>query len=216
MKKAVKRVITSLTVFFITLFTLQVVFAGTFGDVVPGDWYYDAVEQLAVDGVFDAKDQFRPNDTVNRAELVKIVMLAIDGMRNFEAPEAPTFKDVPKDAWYYDYVEAAVSFDVIDGYADKNGNPTGYFGPGDKVTRSQAAKILVEAFAYPDNLNIIFSFADVNRGDWFYEYVTTAYNYHLFDGYGNGYFGPNDNITRAQMAKVTFQGMKEAEVRFSK
>ncbi len=215
MESIFKKVFASLSVAGIMFLSIGTAFAGTFGDVVPEDWYFTAVEELAVDGVFDANDQFRPHDLVNRAELVKIAVLAIDGMRYFDAPETPTFKDVSPDAWYYDYVEAAVSFGIIHGYTDVHGNPTGFFGPGDNVTRAQAAKILVEAFAYPTRLEPPSPFTDVIRQNWFYEYVTTAYNHQILSGYGNGYYGPYDSVTRAQMAKMTHQGMRDAEIRFA-
>lgn len=215
MKSIIKRIIASISLVGIMFFITEPVSAGVFGDVVPEDWYFTAVEELAKAGVFDSEDHFRPHDTINRAEFVKIAVLAIDGMRQFQAPETPTFKDVLPDAWYYDYVEAAVSFGIIHGYADAYGNATGFFGPSDNVNRAQVAKILVEAFAYPASLNPPSSFHDINRKKWFYEYITTAYNYQLFSGYDNGYFGPYDLITRAQMAKVTYHGMKDTEDRFA-
>ncbi len=210
-----KRLIASVSAIVVMFFAVNTSFAGSFGDVVSEDWYFTAVQELARAGVFDAKDQFRPYNTVNRAELVKIAVLAIDGMRYFDAPETPTFKDVSPEAWYYDYVEAAVSFGIIHGYADVHGNPTGFFGPDDNVTRAQAAKILVEAFAYPTRLEPHSPFIDVTRQKWFYEYVTTAYNHQILSGYGNGYYGPYDSVTRAQMAKMTYQGMREAKIRFA-
>ena len=215
MASVFKKVFATASAIVIMLISAGPAYAGAFGDVVPGDWYFEAVQDLALWGVFDANDQFRPHDIVNRAELVKIAVTAIDGMRYFDAPESPTFKDVSPDAWYYDYVEAAVSFGIIHGYADVHGNPTGFFGPDDNVTRAQAAKILVEAFAYPTRLEPSSPFVDVDRQNWFYEYVTTAYNYQILSGYGNGYYGPYDSVTRAQMAKMTHQGMIEAKIRFA-
>ena len=50
---------------------VSVVFAQTFNDVPTDAWYYDYVEQLVNDGVIDVNDNFRPNDALNRAELVK-------------------------------------------------------------------------------------------------------------------------------------------------
>ncbi len=46
------------------------------------------------------------------------------------------------------------------------------------------------------------SFLDVHPGDWFYDAVTWASAQGLMVGYGNGYFGPNDYLTRAMVIQV--------------
>ncbi len=48
------------------------------------------------------------------------------------------------------------------------------------------------------------TFPDVHEGDWFYEYVTDLATRGIIDGYLDGNFGPNDNITRAQVSKLLF------------
>ena len=121
----------------------------SFGDVPEDSWYRPYVEQLVSDGVFDEGDLFRPADPVNRAEFVKIVITAIDGLDGYDVPPTPTFDDVAEDAWYYAYVESAVQLEIVNGYTDAQGNLTGLFGPNDTVTRSAAAKILVGAFDIP-------------------------------------------------------------------
>lgn len=42
-------------------------------------------------------------------------------------------------------------------------------------------------------------FLDVTPGSWYYSNISTAYDRGLMSGYGNGYFGPEDQVTRAQM-----------------
>ncbi|MBN1258185.1 S-layer homology domain-containing protein, partial [Candidatus Peregrinibacteria bacterium] len=111
----------------------SVAIARAFTDVPTDAWYAGYVQQLVDDGVFDAGTNFRPNDNLNRAELVKIVVTAIDGLSGYEAPATPTFDDVAANAWYYDYVEAAVQLGIVNGYTDAAGNLTGKFGPGDTV-----------------------------------------------------------------------------------
>ncbi len=178
-------------------------YTSTFQDVQPEDWYFDYVEQLVDEGVFDIdQDNFRPNDPSNRAELVKIVMVAIDGLVDYQAPATPTFDDVAPGAWYYDYVEAAFQLDIVSGYTDAAGNPTGKFGPGDTVNRAAATKIILEAFAIPMDTNLPAIFPDVQPADWFFNYVMNAYNHYIVNGYGNGDFGPHNFLTRAQAAKL--------------
>ena len=175
----------------------------SFKDVPCEAWYFDYVEQLVDQGIIDdAGDYFRPNDPLNRAELVKIIITAIDGLTDYEAPATPTFDDVPVDAWYFDYVECAVQLGIVSGYTDAAGNLTGMFGPGDTVNRAVIAKWLVNAFAIPTTLFPESPFSDVTPSDWYHDWVLTAYNQSVIDGYADGTFGPSDLIYRAQMAKL--------------
>lgn len=51
-------------------------------------------------------------------------------------------------------------------------------------------------------LAYVMTFADVIEGDWFYDGVKYSYDNDLMSGYGDGYFGVNDPLTRAQFATV--------------
>ena len=50
----------------------------TFGDVPPTHKYANVIETAAVDGLIDSGGNFRPNDAINRAEVAKIIVNAID------------------------------------------------------------------------------------------------------------------------------------------
>lgn len=51
-------------------------------------------------------------------------------------------------------------------------------------------------------LAYVMTFSDVIEGDWFYDGVKYSYDNDLMSGYGDGYFGPHDPLTRAQFATV--------------
>ena len=64
------------------------------------------------------------------------------------------FTDVPGGAWYEKELNAIMdaqtmmgSNNIIAGYADSKGNPTGEFGPKDSLTRAQVLKMILEAAA---------------------------------------------------------------------
>ena len=211
MFKSLKRVLATASTLALLVTNGGVALAQTFKDVPTDAWYYDYVEQLVDDGVVDAGNAFRPNDSLNRAELVKIVITAIDGLADYEAPATPTFDDVPTNAWYYDYVEAAVQLGIVEGYKNAQGNLTGKFGPSDIVNRAAATKILVNAFSVPTTLSPASKFSDVKSGAWFYDFVVTAYNQSILDGYANGKFGPSDPVTRAQVAKLVVNAQNPTE-----
>lgn len=181
---------------------VQTVMAGTFTDVPADHWAYEYVEQLVEDDVVDPADTYRPDDALNRAELVKIAVLAA-GLE-IDTSDGPSFPDdVAEDAWFYDYVETAAKNGVVEGYRDADGALTGLFGPGDTVNRAQATKIMVGAFGLAENVECAPNFEDVASADWYYTFVETAYHNCIVDGYGDGSFGPGDAVTRAQMAKIT-------------
>lgn len=211
MFKSLKRVLATASTAALLATNVGVAFAQTFQDVSTDAWYYDYVEQLVDDGVVDAGNKFRPNDSLNRAEMAKLVVTAVDGLADYSAPATPTFDDVPKSAWYYDYVEAAVQLGIVEGYTDASGNLTGKYGPADTLNRAAATKILVNAFAVPTTLNPGSIFPDVNSGAWYYDYAVTAYNQSILDGYDNGKFGPGDVVTRAQVAKLMVNAQNPME-----
>lgn len=142
---------------------------------------------------------------INRAELVKAVITAIDGLADYEAPATPTFDDVPVDAWFYDYVEAAVQLGIMSGYTDASGNLTGMFGPGDSVNRAAMIKVVVNAFAVPTTLSPASPFSDVLPSAWFHDYVLTAYNQGLFAPSQDGLFHPGDTATSCFLNEVIWQ-----------
>ena len=72
-------------------------------------------------------EYFRPADSLNRAELVKMVITVIDGLKGHTPPPTPTFDDVPPGAWFTNYIEAAATLGIITGYADAQGNLIGLF-----------------------------------------------------------------------------------------
>ena len=113
---------------------------------------------------------------VTRAEFTKDLIIKIDGLAGYEAPATPTFDDVPADAWYFDYVEAAVQLGIVTGYSDAQGNLTGMFGPGDQLNRAEFIKVVITAidgladYQAPPTA----TFDDVSSGDWYYNYVEAA------------------------------------------
>lgn len=185
-----------------------------FIDVPKTAWYADYVNELRDQGIVNEADYFRPADSLTRAELVKMVIEVL-GVRP-DAPQKLTtvFKDVPLGLWFSEDVRVAVSLAIVSGYTDaKNGNITGFFGPGDKITRAEAAKILVRAFNLSTQSEVTPTYSDVKEGDWFENYVMVVSQNGVMSGYGNGKFGPSDPVTRSQMAKMLVLSAKASTVK---
>ena len=120
---------------------------------------------------------------------------------------APSFSDVPDNAWYGPSREACVSYvveeDIMTGYAG-----TDLFGPDDTLTRAQAVTTLYRMITGdPDGLTSNpasyaahneSGFADAQGG----VYYTAALNWAAAEGIAQGYdgfFRPNDPVTREEL-----------------
>lgn len=106
------------------------------------------------------------------------------------------FGDVPSSDPFYSVIQSMYCSRVISGYSD------GTFRPYDYTMRAQIAKIVVLAFGFETNTAGGPHFADVPRGNEFYNYIETAYNLGLVSGYENRQFRPWENVKRGQIAKI--------------
>jgi hypothetical protein len=106
------------------------------------------------------------------------------------------FSDVGEEDWFYPYVRYMYCEGVVSGY------PDGTFRPNASTTRGQTAKIVTLAFGFDINTEGGPHFSDVGEVSTFYPYIETLYNLEVISGYGDGTFGPNNTITRGQIAKV--------------
>lgn len=107
-------------------------------DVLPTDWIaQDGLLERAVAAGLIGRDavDFRPWDTLTRAEVVTVIYRAA-GEPAYT--EGAGYADVAADAWYRDAVLWAQAASVASGYGDGSGA----FGPDDAVTREQLAKML--------------------------------------------------------------------------
>lgn len=175
--------------------------AQTFSDVATTDWFYNDVEKLVLLEVIDGtQEAYRAADNVNRAEVAKMIITAFD--IPLETPAFQTFSDVPKDQWYYQYVETMAMNGIAIGYIDENGNLTDTFGPQDPITREQAAKMIVLGASMAINTQCGAVFSDVFTSMWSSEFINTLYANSAIDGYEDGTFGPARNINRAEIARI--------------
>lgn len=107
------------------------------------------------------------------------------------------FSDVVEGAWYYD----AVKFVNRSGLMSGIGN--GVFSPSSNLSRAQLAQILYNSAGNPKTTGS--SFTDVPVGQWYSNAIAWAADQGIVSGYGGGRFGPNDNITREQLAVILWR-----------
>lgn len=112
---------------------------------------------------------------------------------NVNIPEEPTaveFNDI-SGCWAETGIEALAESGIIAGY------PDGAFKPDNNITRAEFTVILVKAFNLQAEDGKLF--ADT-AGHWAQDYIATAQVLGIANGYDDDYFGPDDLITREQMA----------------
>ena len=106
------------------------------------------------------------------------------------------FKDVSVDNWYYSAVKDVYSKKYM------SGTTSTVFSPSSKVTRGMLVTILhnMENKPYVSGKS---KFSDVqNSKDYYYVAIKWAAKNNIVSGYSNGKYGPNDPITREQLAVI--------------
>ena len=106
--------------------------------------------------------------------------------------QAP-FSDVPAGYWASSVIDEVYSRGFVSGY------PDGTFRPHKSITRAEFVTILVKAFKLPVVSDIFF---DDTARNWARDYIGTAYHAGIAAGYSDNSFGPDDPITREQMAMM--------------
>ena len=108
-----------------------------------------------------------------------------------------TFIDVKEGDWFYEAVQFVVSSGMM------NGTGNNSFQPGINLSRSMIATILWRLEDAPTGDSA--RFTDVPNGQWYTDAVNWAAANDLVNGYGNSTFGPEDDITREQMAAILYR-----------
>ena len=161
-----------------------------------GHWAKDYILTLKTLGILSGYPDgtFKPNQPINRAEAVKIILFAND-LEEYSAPEY-YFPDVESNQWYRTYLDIAVINDIVEGY------PDGTFRPGNQITRAEFLKMAVAATQTEFVTDLSNDFTDVSTSDWFHDYVSHAYIIGIVSGKDATHFAPHDSITRAEASKI--------------
>jgi hypothetical protein len=125
---------------------------------------------------------FDTDDNVSRCQLIAAAMDK-RGIFSGIPEDNPTFQDVPSDHWCYEYVENAVNYGLVHGYADDEGNLLGIFRPDDLLSRAETVKFILDAFDFDPTVDDDYNpFSDVDPDAWFADYVNHAYAQDIIDG----------------------------------
>lgn len=108
------------------------------------------------------------------------------------------FGDLTAAAWYHDGVHYCLENGLMRGVSG------GKFLPDGSTTRAQLVTILWRLEGSPKTTGAV-RFGDTAGGAWYTEAVRWAAGCGVVKGYDNGCFGPNDAVTREQMAAILYR-----------
>lgn len=170
-----------------------------FTDVEFGDDNAEAISYLESNGIVSgySDGSFRPNNPLNRAELMKILVEGA-GYDPSESDYANCFPDVGTD-WYAKYVCFAEDQGWVEGYDD------GTFRPDAYVNKVEALKMILEVFDIWGLDSDSKVYEDVEMYQWYTWYVYTAYYYGLLEEEAGSYYYPSHEITRGQVSENLYR-----------
>ena len=112
------------------------------------------------------------------------------------------FADVSENDWFYDDVVFAYANNLIKGTSDVT------FSPNEPMTRAMFITVLWRICGEPEALGKSNPFSDVSENLWYTDAIIWAASENIVSGYGNGYFGPTDIMTREQMVLTLYNYAK--------
>ena len=142
---------------------------------------------------------FRPDSDMTRAEAAAIFARLISEEKGESISGKTTFSDVSSNDWYASELGYLEKYDIIKGYED------GTFRPDTPVTRAEFTAMTVRYYdlfnevKYPANTT---KYTDVNGSYWAVKDISFATNEKWLNGYADGTFKGDSNITRAEVVTV--------------
>lgn len=178
-------------------------FCGGFWDVPSDSPFCEAIRLMFFRGIFTGypDGSFQPYAPINRAETVKVVLLALDYNILSDDGTNLGYWDVIPRSWYMPYLRTAQREGVATGY------PDGAFRPGGHINRVELLRVFLEASdinvphcnvqPYPDTPIQL----DTR---WYMDYVCFAKAYGLMGTDANGNFNPAQPMTRGDVAMLFY------------
>ncbi|MCD8179968.1 MAG: S-layer homology domain-containing protein [Firmicutes bacterium] len=133
----------------------------------------------------------------------KVIGIILSAAVALSCTSALAFSDLPTTA----DTELMERLGIISGYSD------GTFKPDETITRAEAVKIVaamrgandenVESLAQDNDT----AFSDVDEDYWAYDYIMYAEETEIINGFGDGTFRPDENVTTDQMIKMLMQAI---------
>ena len=142
---------------------------------------------------------FRPNGNMTRSEAAAIFARLIAEAKGETISGKSSFKDVASGEWYASYVAYLEKYDVIKGYADNT------FRADNQVTRAEFVAMSVRYYDLFSDLPTVSNtkkYSDVSSNYWAVKEISVAKEIGWLNGYADGTFRGDNEITRAEAVTV--------------
>lgn len=175
-----------------------------FSDVGKDNKYYFAINFLKEKNIIKGYDDgtFRPDQTINRAEALKIIFLSRDLLGLPGGNETKiSFPDVKNNDWFAGFVKKAVDLKIVEGYQD------GTFKPANQITAGESLKIMMTGLIKNYQLSDVKEnpFTDVIVDQWYTPYLADAKNLQFIEANEDGSYSPNRSMSRGDFAEAIYR-----------
>lgn len=157
------------------------------------------LDKLTVtDGSGKTVSTVKKSDTVYTFTMpASAVTVGVSYVKATETPSKTKFSDVSANDWF------ASAVDYVTGKGMMNGTADNTFSPKANTTRGMVVTVLYRLENQPSTSAA--SFTDVASGAYYANAVAWANANGIVSGYGSGKFGPNDKVTREQLAAILYR-----------
>ena len=145
----------------------------------------------------DKKEQKSPFKAEAAYRYVETEAVPVSGCPKDETCPVSKFSDCDAKAWYHDGVHYALDNGIM------NGTGEATFAPGESTTRAMIVTMLWRMEGEPEASAS--GFNDLEKDSWYEKAVNWAAAEKIVTGYDEKTFGPNDKITREQLAAILFR-----------
>jgi rare lipoprotein A len=182
--------------------------APAFSDVTTGNENFVAIKYLKTNNLIDGYEDgtFKPQNEVNRAEALKMILKAIKGPDKKNS-ETFSFTDVKTTDWFYEFALKAWNNFLVKGY------PDGLFHPEKTINLAESLKIILKQEGDPIPSAVSEKpYNDVATDDWYAPYAQIAKSRTLvLESRGDGFFYPDRNLNRGQMSELLYRTIRSKE-----
>ena len=193
----------ALAVSFVISLSTTAFAANSFGDVPNGHWASKSVSKLIFGGIINPdvyyNGAFNGNENATRFDMA--LMLGNILLNNFEVkvPTANSYSDLQQNHPVQKAAEVLKQCEIMEGYGD------GTFR-GDKTMNryeiSLTLSIFLDKTGALKNGTFKSNFSDVPEKHWAYSAVSKLASVELMEGYGDGTFRGDRNMTRYELALI--------------
>lgn len=139
-------------------------------------------------------------------KLIALVLSVLMMMSMMLCANATTFSDVDETHNRYTAITTLADMGIINGYTD------GTFKPDSPVTRAEMAKMVALVFNYGLNSATESPYTDVEKDHWAINYIATMRDVGVINGFPDGTFLPNGEVTYEQAIKMIICALNWGEV----